>query len=147
VLRFELKVPAGKSASETVTEERDVQTQVILSNSDSSQIQFALQSTVVSDAVKKALARAMELKGKRDLTAQDLNLAQQLGDIERDQDRLRKNLKETPPQSEAYKKYLAKLDAQEGDIDKLTARIKELRTTHLNQSKDYDAFLNSLDLE
>jgi hypothetical protein len=148
VLRFELKVPAGKSASETVTEERDVQTQVVLSNSDSSQIQFALQSTVVSDAVKKALARAMELKGKRDLTAQDLNLAQQqLGDIERDQDRLRKNLKETPPQSEAYKKYLAKLDAQEGDIDKLTARIKELRTTHLSQSKEYDAFLNSLDLE
>jgi hypothetical protein len=148
VLRFELKVPAGKSASETVTEERDVQTQVILSNSDSSQIQFALQSTVVSDAVKKALGKAMELKGKRDLTAQDLNLAQQqLGDIERDQDRLRKNLKETPPQSEAYKKYLAKLDAQEGDIDKLTARIKELRTTHLQQSKDYDAFLISLDLE
>jgi hypothetical protein len=148
VLRFELKVPTGKTASETVTEERDVQTQVILSNSDSNQIQFALQSTVVSDAVKKALAKAMELKGKRDLTAQDLNLAQQqLGDYERDQDRLRKNLKETPPQSEAYKKYLAKLDAQEGDIDKLTARIKELRTTHLRQAKDYDAFLISLDLE
>jgi hypothetical protein len=148
VLRFELKVPAGKTASETVTEERDIQTQVILSNSDSSQIQFALQSTVVGDAVKKALTKAMELKGKRDLTAQDLNLAQQqLGDIERDQDRLRKNLKETPPQSEAYKKYLAKLDAQEGDIDKLTAKIKELRTTLLNQSKDYDAFLISLDLE
>jgi hypothetical protein len=148
VLRFELKVPAGKTASETVTEERDVQTQVILSNSDSSQIQFALQSTVVSDAVKKALTKAMELKGKRDLTAQDLNLTQQqLGDIERDQDRLRKNLKETPPQSEAYKKYLAKLDAQEGDIDKLTSKIKELRTTHLQQSKEYDAFLNSLDLE
>jgi hypothetical protein len=148
VLRFELKVPAGKSASETVTEERDLVNQVILSNSNSNQIQFALQSTVVSDAVKKALTKAMELKGKRDLTAQDLTLAQQqLGDIERDQDRLRKNLKETPPQSEAYKKYLAKLDAQEGDIDKLTARIKELRTTHLQQSKDYDAFLNSLDLE
>jgi hypothetical protein len=148
VLRFELKVPAGKSASETVTEERDLVNQVILSNSNSDQIQFALQSTVVSDAVKKALTKAMELKGKRDLTAQDLGLAQQqLGDIERDQDRLRKNLKETPPQSEAYKKYLAKLDAQEGDIDKLTARIKELRTTHLQQSKDYDAFLNSLDLE
>jgi hypothetical protein len=148
VLRFELKVPAGKSASETVTEERDLVNQVILSNSNSNQIQFALQSTVVSDAVKKALTKAMELKGKRDLTAQDLGLAQQqLGDIERDQDRLRKNLKETPPQSEAYKKYLAKLDAQEGDIDKLTARIKELRTAHLQQSKDYDAFLNSLDLE
>jgi hypothetical protein len=148
VLRFELKVPAGKSASETVTEERDLVNQVILSNSNSDQIQFALQSTVVSDAVKKALTKAMELKGKRDLTAQDLGLAQQqLGDIERDQDRLRKNLKETPPQSEAYKKYLAKLDAQEGDIDKLTARIKELRTTHLQQSKEYDAFLNSLDLE
>jgi hypothetical protein len=51
------------------------------------------------------------------------------------------------PQSEASKKYLAKLDAQEGDIDKLTARIKELRTTHLQQAKAYDAFLNSLALE
>jgi hypothetical protein len=148
VLRFELKVPAGKSASQTVTEEKDLSAQVVLSNSDSNQIQVFLRSNAVSDAVKKALNRAMELKGKRDLTAQDLNLAQQqLGDIERDQDRLRKNLKETPPQSEAYKKYLAKLDAQEGDIDKLTAKIKELRTAHLDQAKAYDNFLLALDLD
>jgi hypothetical protein len=148
VLRFELKVPAGKSASQTVTEEKDLFAQVVLSNSDSNQIQVFLRSTAVSDAVKKALSRATELKGKRDLTAQDLALAQQqLGDIERDQDRLRKNLKETPPQSEAYKKYLAKLDAQEGEIDKLTAKIKELRTAHLDQAKAYDNFLLDLDLD
>jgi hypothetical protein len=148
VYRFELKLPAGKSASETVTEERDLVSQVQLSNADDNSIRVLIRSDVTSPKVKEALQRALELKGKVETTRQDLAHAQQqLADIERDQQRIRANLKETPPTAEAYKKYLAKLDSQETEVDKLRDQIKKLQDEQLARQKDYDAFLANLDAE
>jgi hypothetical protein len=148
VYRFELKLPAGQSATETVTEEREVTTGVALSNSDDNSIRVLLQNDVASAKVKEALRHALELKGKAERTRQDLAHAQQqLGDIERDQQRIRANLKDTPATAEAYKKYLAKLDSQETEVDKLRDQIKQLQDQELAQRKDYDTFLANLDVE
>jgi hypothetical protein len=148
VYRFELKLPAGKSASETVTEERDPVSQVQLSNADDNSIRVLIRSDVTTPKVKEALQRALDLKGKVEATRQDLAHAQQqLADIERDQQRIRANLKETPPTAQAYKKYLAKLDAQETEVDKLRDQIKKLQEDQLAQQKGYDTFLASLDVE
>jgi hypothetical protein len=148
VYRFELKLPAGQSASEAVTEERDVTSGVALSNSDDNSIRVLIQNDVTTPRVKEALRQALELKGKVERTRQYLGHAQQqLADIERDQQRIRANLKETPPSAEAYKKYLAKLDAQEAEVDALRDRIKKLQDDQLAQQKDYDAFLANLDVE
>jgi hypothetical protein len=118
VYRFQVKVPAGKDASETVTEEKDQLSQLALTNSDDNTIRIFLQSNVTSKAAQDALKKALDLKSKLDLTRQDLAHAnQELANIEKDQARLRANLKETPPTSEVYKKYVAKLDTQEGEID------------------------------
>src|SRR5947209_2891748 len=87
-------------------------------------------------------------KGKADKSRQELeHVNQQLADIERDQTRLRANLKETPPTAAAYKKYLAKLDRQETEVDELREQIKRLRDQELHQRQQYDAFLASLDVE
>ena len=59
--RFELKVPAGKAATQTVTEERDVGSAVLLTGSPDEQVRVFLQSPVVSDKVKEGLKRAQEL--------------------------------------------------------------------------------------
>jgi hypothetical protein len=148
VYRFELKLPAGKSASQTVTEERDLQSQVALTNADDNSIRVFLQGDVTSPKVKEALRHALELKGKVETTRQDLAHAQQqLTDIERDQQRIRANLKETPPSAEAYKKYLAKLDAQETEVDTLREQIKKLQDDQVARQKDYDSFLANLDVE
>jgi ppGpp synthetase/RelA/SpoT-type nucleotidyltranferase len=72
---------------------------------------------------------------------------QQLADYERDQTRIRSNLKDTPATAEAYKKYLAKLDTQEGEIDKVTARIKELRDLENKQRKGFEDYLANLTIE
>jgi hypothetical protein len=148
VYRFEQKLPAGKSASETVTEERDVTSGVALSNTDDNSIRVLIQNDVTTPKVKEALQRALDLKGKVEATRQDLAHAQQqLADIERDQQRIRANLKETPPSAEAYKKYLAKLDSQETEVDKLRDQIKRLQDEQLVHQKDYDSFLANLDAE
>jgi serine/threonine protein kinase len=148
VYRFELKVPAGQSASETVTEERDVVNQLVLTNADDDSIRFFLRLDVASPEVKEALRQALELKGKADRARQELAHAnQQLADIERDQARIRRILKETPAGAEAYKKYLAKLGSQEFEVDRLRDRIRNLLGEELAQRKAYEDFLAALDVE
>jgi hypothetical protein len=148
VSRFEIKLPAGKSASQTVTEESQVVQPVSLSDSDGDVIRSFVQSDVASPRVKDALRQALELKGKADRTRQELAHAnQQLADIERDQQRIRANLKDTPSTAAASKKYLAKLDSQETDIDNLRTRIKKPQDDELAQRKDYDNFLAAVDVE
>jgi hypothetical protein len=148
VYRFEVKLPAGQTASETVTEERDLTSGVTLTNADDNAIRVFIQSDVTSPKVKEALRQALELKGKVDGTRQDLaHASQQLADIERDQTRIRANLRDTPPTAGAYKKYLAKLDSQETEVDNLRARIKKLQDDELAQRKDYETFLAALDVE
>jgi hypothetical protein len=148
VYRFEVKVPSGKSASQEVVEERDVLSQVALTNLDDQTTRLIFNSNVTSPQVVEAIKKSQELKLKVAETQRELALAQQqLTDIERDQQRLRANLKETPPTAAAYKKYLAKLDTQEGEVDTLTAKIKELRQATTQQQKAYDDYLANLSVE
>src|SRR5262249_5987403 len=121
---------------------------VTLTNADDNSIRFFIQAVVSSPKVKEALRQALELKGKLDRTRQESAHAnQQLADIERDQQRIRANLKETPSTAEAYKKHLANLDTQETEVDNLRAQIKKLQDDELAQRKDYEGFLAALDVE
>src|SRR5262249_7055818 len=122
--------------------------QLVLTNGDENTIRVFIQSNVTSKAAQEALRKALDLKGKADLTGQALaHQNQQLADIERDQARIRQNLKETPSTAEAYKKYLAKLDTQETEVDKLREQIKKLQADQLQQRKDYEGYLANLDVE
>src|SRR5207249_4009989 len=78
-------------------------------------------------ALKAKLAEALALKGAWDGHRREL--AQVVADLQRlnaDQDRIRKNLRETPPAADVYKTYLTKLSDQEKEIDALTAKQKKL---------------------
>jgi hypothetical protein len=148
VHRFQAKVAAGKSTSVTVVEEKDLVSQVVLTNSNDDQIRYFIQSDVSSKAVQDALKKALELKGKRDLTRQELaHFDQQLQDLERDQKRIRDNLNQTPVGSDLHKKYLDKLTTQEAEVDKLRDQIKLGRDRELAQTKAYETFLANLDVE
>jgi hypothetical protein len=148
VYRFQLKVPAGQSASEEVVEEKDVGSQVILSNSDDGTMRFFLSQPVTSAAVKKALTEALTLKAKVDGARREIEqLQRQLKDITDDQVRLRANLKEMPPTAEAYKRYLKKFDDQETQIENYRAKIKEQQDTEFAHRKAFEDFLAKLDVE
>ena len=148
VYRFELKVAAGKSASEEVIEEKDVNSVIALSNTDDNTMRFFLSQPVVSEAVKKALTRSIELKGKVDSALREIaQLQRQLKDITDDQARLRANLKEMPPTAEAYKRYLKKFDDQETQIEDFQKKIKTLQDTEFVQRKTFEDFLAKLDVE
>jgi ubiquitin len=146
--RFELPVPAGQTAKQEVIEERDLVQQIALTNTDDQTIRFFVNSAVVSDKVKQALAQALELKSKLSATQRDVaELTRQYNEINQDQQRLRANLKELPPTAAAYKRYLEKFDQQETEIEKLQANLKTLRQTENQQRKDYETFLLGLNVE
>ena len=61
-----------------------------------------------------------------------------------DQDRIRKNLRETPPAAPVYKTYLDKLSDQEKEIDGLTAKQKTLMAEEFAAKKSYENYLVTL---
>jgi hypothetical protein len=145
VYRFELKVAAGRSASEEVVEEKDVGSSVTLSNTDDNTMRFFLSQPVVSEAVKKALNEALALKAKVDGARREIEqLQRQLKDITDDQVRLRANLKEMPSDAVAYKRYLKKFDEQETQIEDFRAKIKQQQDTEFAHRKAFEDFLAKL---
>ncbi len=88
---------------------------------------------------------ALKMKGEWDVTLRELN---QVGaDLQRlsiDQDRIRKNLRETPKEAEVYATYLKKLSDQENEIDALTAKQKTLVADEFKARKRYEDYLANI---
>jgi hypothetical protein len=148
VYRFELKVPAGETAKQTVMEERDVGSAVQLTNSPDEQVRLFLQSPVVSDKVKEGLKKAQELrwewaKAQREIAEQQ----RQLQAIAEDQSRLRANLREVPQSSPLHKRYLDKLGKQEDEVEKYRAEVQKLQAQEHARKKALEDFLASFSAE
>ena len=142
VYRFELKVPAGQTAKQTVTEERDVGSAVQLTNSPDEQVRVFLQSPVVSEKVKEGLKKAQGLRWEWGKTQREIAEQQrQLQAITEDQTRLRANLREVPQSSPLHKRYLDKLNRQEDEVEKYRAEVKKLQGQEHEQKKALDEFL------
>jgi hypothetical protein len=148
VYRFELKVPAGQTAKETVTEERDVGSAVQLTNSPDEQVRVFLQSPAVSAKVKEGLKKAQGLRWEWGRTQREVAEQQrQLQAVAEDQARLRANLREVPQTSPLHKRYLDKLGRQEDEVEKYRAEVKRLQGQEHAQKKALDEFLAAFSAE
>ncbi len=148
VYRFALPVAAGKTATQEVVEEQDLEQSMTLTNSGEDAIRFFIKAPVTSDKVKQALAKATELKNKGDASRRNwTKLEFDLKAISDDQGRLRANLAQVPPTSAAYKRYLDKFDSQETEIEKLQEQIKKLQEQEHQQRKAYEEYLAYLTVE
>jgi hypothetical protein len=144
VYRFEVKVPAGKTATQAVTEERVIGEQVQLTNSNDDQMRIFINSTASSPKVKEGLKQGIALRWAMNKTQREIAEQQlQLKTITEDQVRLRANLKEMPPTAVAYKRYLEKFDQQETQIETYQADIKKMQEAEHQQQKEFEDFLNS----
>jgi hypothetical protein len=142
VYRFEVKLPAGATEALAVKEERLIDSAVSISSQSDEQVRILLREAVVSDAMRKGLQRAMELRLAVEKTKREAaELKRQHDAIVEDQKRLRANLKEMPETAKAYKRYLEKFDQQETDIEKLQAELKRLEAAQHSQQKALDDFL------
>jgi hypothetical protein len=145
VYRFPLPVKAAETASLTVKEERDITQTVRLTNGTEGQMQYFISLSEASPALKERLKEALKTKGAWDALVREL--AQVNADLQRlnqDQDRIRKNLRETPPDADVYKTYLKKLSDQEKEVDALTARQKALMGDEFKARKTYEDYLANI---
>ena len=145
VYRFQTPVKAGETTSFTVKEERDITQTVSLTNGAEGQIRYFISLSEASPALKQRLEEALKVKGAWD--AQVRELAQVGADLARlnaDQDRIRKNLRETPKEAEVYATYLKKLADQEKEIDALTAKQKKLMADEFTARKKYEDYLANI---
>jgi hypothetical protein len=148
VYRFQLKVPAGKTQTQTVTEERVINATVQLTNVDDNNIRHFIGQTITSDKVKKGLQQAMELRWATAKTQREIaELQRQLETIRQDQPRLRSNLKELPQTSEAFQRIVKKFNEQETQIEKYLADIKKLQGVEHTQRKAFEDFLADFSAE
>jgi hypothetical protein len=146
VYRFELKVPAGQAAKQTVTEERDVGSAVQLTDSPDEQVRLFLQSPVVSDKVKAGLRKAQGLRREWAGARREAG-ERQLQAITEDQTRLRADLREVPQSSPLHKRYLDKLGKQEDEVEMYRADIQKLQAQEHARKKALDDFLAAFSAE
>jgi hypothetical protein len=118
---------------------------VALSNSPDDQVRYFISLSQATPALKQRLADALRLKGAWDGHRREL--AQVVADLNRlnaDQDRIRKNLRETPKEADVYQTYLKKLSDQEKEIDGLTGKQKKLMGDEFEAKKAYENYLANL---
>ncbi|MFO0796599.1 MAG: DUF4139 domain-containing protein [Gemmataceae bacterium] len=145
VYRFQLAVKAGEEKTFPVTEERDVSTQLALSNNPDQQIRFFLSLNEATPALKQQLAEALKRKAAWDGLLRDLNQVKaDLARVGTDQDRIRRNLAATPREAEVYQTYLTRLATQEREIDGLTTRERALTAAEFAARKAFEDYLANL---
>ena len=145
VYRFQTPVKAGQTTSFTVKEERDVSTQITLTNGAENQIKYFLSLTEASPALKQKLAEALKIKGLWDVQVRELGQVNaELARLHVDQERMRKNLREVPKEAKVYQTYLDKFSEQEKEIDALTAQQKKLMADEFAARKKYEDYLANI---
>jgi len=145
VYRFMTAVKAGETKTFTVKEEKDVGTSITLTNNNDNSIRHFINLAEASPELKQQLTQALKVKESWDLARREL--AQVVSDLQRlnlDQDRIRKNLRETPKEAEVYATYLKKLSDQEKEIDTLTEKQKKLMNDEFKTRKAFDDYLANI---
>jgi hypothetical protein len=143
--RFELPVPAGKTASLEVQQQQTIWQGMDILSSDTTGLLVYAQNAAIPQPVKDALTKAIGLKqavveADRDLT----QLRQDKSDLAAEQDRMRKNMEAVSPGTDYYKKLLAKLDAQETQFEQMETKEKQLEQEKQDRQKQLEDYLSSL---
>lgn len=147
VYRFAVPVEAGQKAQLRVREERPLQQTVELTNAGTDVIASYVRATRVSAKVQEALQRVITLREKADQTGQQRRrLEQQIQEISQEQGRMRENMGKLGQNSELYGRYVRKLDQQETEIEKIRKELEALKTAEVQQRKELQDYLLSLDL-
>lgn len=146
--RFAVQIEPEKSSELKTVQENQVRETFALSNASPQQIQDLLAKATLSAQAKQALEKLQGLKA--DWKKQESNRSEvekKIASIFLDQQRLRANLKEVPPTSAAYKRFLTKFDEQEPQLEALQKEVETLRTKEGLLRQAYEEYLTNLEIK
>ncbi len=146
--RFKVDVAPGESKSLAVRMETSRGEQIMLTNLGGEQIDIYLAMKVITEPVKKALTRLIELRTALDETRRNTSrLNDEINTIGTEQGRIRENMKVLSQNSDVYRRYEKKLGEQETRVEKLRSEIAVSQEKEQTQLRAMEEYLLSLDLQ
>jgi hypothetical protein len=148
LLRFKMEVPNQNAQTLLVKLERPVDESIALTTIDIDAIGFYLRQQIISEAVRQALNRVIELRRALDETRRQIaRIDKDIETIADEQKRIRENMGVLSQTSEVYRRYEKKFDEQETQIEQLRTRLGELRKQEEAQRKALEEYILSLAVE
>jgi len=145
--RFSVAVDPGKTATLRIKETLPLQESILLMESGIDQIVYYQQAKEVSQRVKEALQRVVQLRSKLDDTrAQRTRLDQRTAEITAEHTRIRENMQRLAQNSDLYTRYVKKLDQQETELEKSRKEIENLKNTEEEHRRELQNYLMNLDV-
>lgn len=146
--RFILQVAAKEGAKLKVTEEYTGMEGTAITSCDTGTLLIYMQNGKMSDEVKQALQKIINLRNKLDDIRQKRNQYElEINAITTEQNRIRANMGALNATSDLYKRYVAKLGEQETRIEKLRELIEDLVQQEGAARKEMNDYLASLNLD
>ncbi len=146
--RLRVEVPAGETETLTVREEHPLVEQIALTSESLDRIAIYLRAQTISDEVKAALQKVIEMK--RQIAAVDQQIADRearLTQIGEEQDRIRQNMEQLDHDSELYQRYVTKFAEQEDEFDKIRTEIATLKEQRNGLQAELEAYISGLNVE
>lgn len=148
VYRFELVLePAKQSEFKVVQEHTDYQSVGILDTDLTWLVEQARNGKVspaVMDAVKEAVRRRQLVTDAQQKIAR---LQAERAEIDKDQNRIRENMKTVGQQASVYSRYLQKFTEQENRVEAIDADVKATQAEQQRLEADLAAYLRGLNVE
>jgi len=146
--RFRVPVDADSSGKFVVREtQSSTQTIALLDRPGSVFLAYASDKQI-SAKVRDALTKAAEMKNELSRLEEQAQQAERtLSDIKTGQDRLRENIRTVGQDSQLGKRYVAKLSAQEDQVEKLELSLDDLRQKIDEQRSRLAAYVNGLSVD
>ena len=143
--RFQVTVPARKTAALKVVTVQNTSQQVNVSETNSEQLYEFFQQKTISAKLKSALQTLIVKRRKmNDLQASAANRKAEIASISADQERIRKNMGALDHGSPLYKRYTAELDAQETKINSLRSDYERLTNLATAAQRDARAYADNI---
>lgn len=145
--RFRTPAPAGKQGSTTVREELvHVETIAVLPM-DFGTLDFYSRSGEIPQAVREALAKAVQLKqAVTDAERQLQRIKQESTQVAQEQGRVRENIKALPEKSPLQTRQIEKLQQQEDRLDALDKQRVEAQQALEARRKELEDYVSNLNV-
>lgn len=149
--RFKVKVEPKHTKLLDVKEVRPDMTVVYLNSITDEQVAYFVRETKLSPEVEQELRRIVAKKGEIGAVDRDINLRQrELNDIDRDQTRVRENmkaLKGSAEEKELLQRYARQLNSQEDRLNALRSEISGLQEKRAKAQAELERMIEGVDVE
>lgn len=148
LMRFEVKAAGQKTTPLTVRFERIWDQSVHIGGLHNDTIEWYLRNVKISDKVKQVLERVVALRVELDAAGRARGSAEQaLAELEKDQARIRENLKTLDKASDSYRRQMAKFDEVDAQIETQRGKVTSLRDNEEKKRAELEAYLLSIEAD